>query len=277
MATVVPSGCIVGFYDAQNELCGSYCPKFYCSEDLKSQFEWSNSLTSHLFTMSDIMAGPSRIRSAPKQLHKPYERTQKPGPKPQHQPKTSARVPKDQFDHHDNLTLFDWITIRDWYDEEKANGCRHSQEAVVKHFEKRKDSTLIFSQSALSRNLSKVGRAKLQERLNATPNALNTKRPRAVMRPDVDRALYLWVKHMESRGEQVTGPMLEGKRARFEVLFDVPQNERVTSKGWIAKFNKTYVFVLFNMKPELTLMLSDMVSRRCVDMAKPEVLIWKLW
>jgi hypothetical protein len=44
------------------------------------------------------------------------------------------------------------------------------------------------------------------------PNALSSKRPRIVTRPDVDRALFLWIKQMEEKGEHVNGPMLKEKR-----------------------------------------------------------------
>jgi hypothetical protein len=36
-------------------------------------------------------------------------------------------------------------------------------------------------------------------------------RLRVVTRPDVERALILWVRHMEERGETVNGPMLKAK------------------------------------------------------------------
>jgi len=32
----------------------------------------------------------------------------------------------------------------------------------------------------------------------------------------VEKALYLWFKHMEEKGETVSGPMLVAKHTRFE-------------------------------------------------------------
>jgi hypothetical protein len=41
-------------------------------------------------------------------------------------------------------------------------------------------------------------------RLNDHPNALrSSKRPRIVTIPDIKRALNLWIKHMESKREEV--------------------------------------------------------------------------
>lgn len=79
-----------------------------------------------------------------------------------------------------------------------------------------------------------------QRRLDATPNALDTKQEHVATRCYVEHALYLWVKHMESKGEHVSSPMLEVKRLRFEDLFEVPTLEHMKSKGWVAKFTKTY-------------------------------------
>jgi hypothetical protein len=34
--------------------------------------------------------------------------------------------------------------------------------------------------------------------------------------PDVEKALVLWVKHMEEKGETVTGPMLVAKHEKYK-------------------------------------------------------------
>jgi hypothetical protein len=57
--------------------------------------------------------------------------------------------------------------------------------------------------------------------------ALSSKRVRIVTRPDVERALFKWVKHMEELGESVTGPMLVVKREKYEKALDVPPEERM--------------------------------------------------
>src|SRR6202030_3081458 len=74
----------------------------------------------------------------------------------------------------------------------------------------------------------------------ANPSALSSKRPRNVARPDIERYLVEWVKHMEMKGESVSGPMLQEKRRRFEDICKVPNGERLTGRGWIASFCKTY-------------------------------------
>jgi hypothetical protein len=112
------------------------------------------------------------------------------------------------------------------------------QSDIVKYFETKHSSALVFSQSALSRKLKQ--RKELTDRAESNPNALSSKRPRVVTRPDVERALVLWISHMEERGETVTGPMLKEKRRRFENLFDVPEDECLAGDGWLASFKRTY-------------------------------------
>jgi copper oxidase (laccase) domain-containing protein len=81
---------------------------------------------------------------------------------------------------------------------------------IVNHFKSLQSGALIFTQSTLSRKLKE--RLTLEARIKDNPNALSSKRPRIVTRPDVDRALFLWIKQMEEKGEHVNGPMLKEKR-----------------------------------------------------------------
>ena len=64
-------------------------------------------------------------------------------------------------------------------------------------------------------------RSELELRINDNPNSLSSKRPRIVTRPDVEKALFLWVKHMEEKRETVA------QRADFEKAFNVPEDERL--------------------------------------------------
>ena len=41
---------------------------------------------------------------------------------------------------------------------------------------------------------------------------------------------------MEQKHETVTGPMLVEKRAQYEDMLHVPENERLRSDGWVQKF-----------------------------------------
>ncbi|VDB95332.1 unnamed protein product [Peniophora sp. CBMAI 1063] len=161
----------------------------------------------------------------------PYVRNKTGPKKPTY--KTSAQPVKAS---RENLTLGDWITVRDFVDANPGM----TQPAVVAHFRERAEGKLIFSQSALSRNMNAEGRAALEARRTSTANALSMKRARVVTRPDVEHALWLWQQSMEARGETPNGPMLEAKRARFEQLFDVPQEERMTSNGWLKNFTNAY-------------------------------------
>jgi len=66
------------------------------------------------------------------------------------------------------------------------------------------------------------------------------KRPRVVTRPDVEKALFLWVRHMEEKGENINGAMLAEKRRRFEEQLQVPDDERLSGERWIPSFCKAY-------------------------------------
>ena len=175
------------------------------------------------------MPASNEVKRKPRQGHKPYNRPPKPC-KNKNPPKTSAITkPKHA---QSNLTLSDWLEVVQYYD----NNRPLSQPEVVKHFANRTEGALLFSQSALSRHLAKKGREEDQQRLLANPSALSGKRVRIVTRPDVEKALVLWVKHMEEKLEHVTSAMLVTKRNKFEDLMDVPEEDRLHSDGWVQKF-----------------------------------------
>ncbi|KIJ27261.1 hypothetical protein M422DRAFT_89308, partial [Sphaerobolus stellatus SS14] len=129
-------------------------------------------------------------------------------------PKTSAK--SNLPEKHQNLTLHDWMTVFAYINVHPGI----PQDQIIQHFKTHKTDALIFDQSTLSRKLPK--RAKLEARVNEHPNALSSKRPRIVTSPEVECASYLWVKHMEEKGEVVNSPMLSEKRAIFEEQFSVP-------------------------------------------------------
>jgi hypothetical protein len=175
------------------------------------------------------MPGVERTRK-PRPPPAPYK--SKPGPKGKRtsKPKTSA---KDSSNARKNLTLHDWLTVFAFIDEHPDV----SQIGVVEHFASMKTGALHFTQSSLSRNLQK--RAELQERAVETPSALSSKRARVMTRPDVERALVLWVRSIEEKNEVVNGPMLIAKRERFEELMNVPKAQRMKNNGWMPSFCKT--------------------------------------
>src|ERR1700749_1396635 len=119
-----------------------------------------------------------------------------------------------------NLTLFDWMTVYTYVDTlpQPIN-----QGEVVKYFATRPQGTLLFSQPTLSCKLKQ--RMEMEARVESIPNALSCKRPRVVTRPDVDRALWLWVQQMDRRGEVVNSRMLMAKREGLEKALDVPEDE----------------------------------------------------
>ena len=69
--------------------------------------------------------------------------------------------------------------------------------------------------------------------MRSNANALSSKQPRIVTRPDVDRALWLWVQHMEQKTEVINSAMLVANQAVFEEALDVPEDERLTGPGWV--------------------------------------------
>lgn len=133
-----------------------------------------------------------------------------------------------------NLTLSDWLAVYAFIDTHPSA----TQADVVRHFATLQTGKLIFNQSTLSRKLRE--RPKMEARINDNPAALSSKRPRIVTSPDVERALVLWVQHMEVKGEVVTGPMLREKRKRFEDELKVPEEERLSGDGWVSSFCKAY-------------------------------------
>lgn len=167
----------------------------------------------------------------PREGHQPYKRKPKKAVD-KDSAKTSAQPPKSC--KRSNLTLADWLSVFAYIDQHP----NLTQDAIVQHFTTRAEGSLIFDQSTLSRKLK--NRTKLEERVNEHPNALSGKRSRVVTRPDVERALFLWVKHMEEIGESVNGAMLVAKRGRFEDLFNVPLEERLQGDGWVSPFKRAY-------------------------------------
>ncbi|RDX41774.1 hypothetical protein OH76DRAFT_1363948 [Lentinus brumalis] len=177
-------------------------------------------------------SGPSHIRKA-RDAVKPYNRTKPTRVPTQNAPKTSATlVAKSQA--RNNLTLHDWLTIVAYCDSHP----NLKQKDIVEYFRTRAEGALTFNQASLSRHLSKKGRTADQARLHATPAALDGKCVRAVTRPDVEKALFLWTRHMEEKKEHYSGAMLAAKRTQFEEAMGVPEKERMKSDGWIAKFCK---------------------------------------
>jgi hypothetical protein len=130
-------------------------------------------------------------------------------------------------------TLSNWLTVVKYHDTHQPI----SQLDVVSHFAKRPEGALIFTQSALSHHLSAKGQSTDQTKLNSNPTALSSKRVWVVTRPDVEQALFKWVKHMEDElGESVTGPMLVTKREKYKKMLDVPLEGRMQSDCWVPKF-----------------------------------------
>ncbi|KIK74169.1 hypothetical protein PAXRUDRAFT_176503 [Paxillus rubicundulus Ve08.2h10] len=138
-------------------------------------------------------------RDKPAQYNQPAKKQNK----KQELPSTSAQLA--QSTTRSNLTLSDWMTVFAYVDSHPTT----PQNSIVNHFRTLKSGPLVFTQATLSRKLH--SRLALEARVNDNPNALSSKRPRIVTRPDVEQALILWVRQMENKGEMVSGPMLQEK------------------------------------------------------------------
>jgi len=171
-----------------------------------------------------------QVKCTPKgtQNSKHSDKTQK------NAPKTSAQPITHQA--RQNLTLHDWMTVFKHIDNQPKP---INQGEIIEYFQSRPAGVLIFTQSTLSRKLK--DREKLENRVSSNPNALSSKRPCIVTRPDVDEALSLWVRHMEEKQLVVNSAMLTAKRVKFEDRFNVPEEERLRGRGWIRSFCHAYV------------------------------------
>ena len=198
--------------------------------DFKKDIALGTVLYTHHSQLPESMPKEPQLTRKPRDKPKPYCRKPK-VPKVKGAPKTSAKSKKEG---RENLTTADWLEVYAYIDKHPAV----SQGDIVMHFRTKKDGALDFTQGTLSRKLR--DRKKIEARAEAYPNALSSKRERVVTRPDVERALYLWVRHMEENGETVNGPMLKEKRSRFEKLFNVPEGECLDGDGWIAPFCKAH-------------------------------------
>ena len=186
-------------------------------------------ISSSVFCIFHMPADRPEKHRKPRAQTLPYKKPERRcKPHQKDTPKTTAKLVQTR---KENLTLYDWMTVF-------AEHPGITQTAVVKHFRTRAEGILVFDQATLSRKLK--NRTELEARVDTNPNALSSKWPRIVTRPDVERALFLWHKHMEEKGEIVNGPMFVAKREWFEMLFDVPENERLIGSGWVPSFCKAY-------------------------------------
>ena len=177
---------------------------------------------------------PSERVRTPRDKPAPYSR--KPGPKGKHTgPRCTKSAATKKTPSRDNLTLQDWLTVFAFIDTHPS----FSQDDIVQHFASKPDSEgpLKFTQSTLSRKIKQ--RPNLESRVNSNPTALFSKRPHIVTRPDVERALVIWLRSMEEKREVVTGAMLAEKRRRFEKEFGVPEIECLSGDSWVQSFCKT--------------------------------------
>jgi hypothetical protein len=113
-----------------------------------------------------------------------------------------------------------------------------TQADIVRHFATLKTGRLIFDQSTLSHKLCEC--PKIEACIHDNSTALSSKWLCIVTCPQAEHVLVIWIQHMESIGETVTGPMLQEKWKCLEEELQVPTEERLNGDGWVASFCKTY-------------------------------------
>ena len=109
-----------------------------------------------------------------------------------------------------------------------------NQGEVVRYFATRPQGTLLFSQATLLCTLWQC--LEMEAHVESHPNAMSSKQPPIVTRPDVDHVLWLWVQKLNQKGEAVNGPMLMAKQEWFENAMHVPEDKRLCGAGWIHSF-----------------------------------------
>jgi hypothetical protein len=185
---------------------------------------------------------PAEVKRKPREKLAPYTRKPKASSIQDDTPVAStststsiSTTPDSKTRSRTNLTLQDWMTVFAFVDSHPDMG----QADIVRYFKTRPEGPIVFEQPTLSRKLK--ARPDLEARVQSNPNALSSKRPRVVTRPDVERALVLWNLHMEEKRETVSVTMLQEKRKKFEDAFHVPMEERLTGEGWIPSFCRACV------------------------------------
>ena len=150
--------------------------------------------------------------------------------------RTTAISTKKKAKEH--LTNYDRLQVLAYIDEHP----QASQKDVANYFSTCSDADgggLIMDCSTVSR--IKANRTKIMMQAKATPSGLDMKKPHQVVSPEVEHALYLWVRHLnDKKGEVASGPMLYKKRTEFEKALNIPEEERLTGKGWIPPFCRAY-------------------------------------
>ena len=185
----------------------------------------NENLTAGLSTSTTSMASIPKHQPRPKPApysRKPTESEPTSGPGPV---KTSAKLLTATQNKCHNLTLHDWLTVFAYVDSHPDT----PQVQVVEFFRTRPQGALEFTQASLSRKLKT--RDQLEQRVHSHPSALASKQPHVVTRPDVEQALVLWIRSMETKGHIVNGPMLREKRRKLEEQMGVPEAEQLVGDG----------------------------------------------
>jgi hypothetical protein len=178
----------------------------------------------------------------PREQKKPYPA--KPGPKPKHLASGSApTLPSftsagTKAADRKRMTVGDWLMVFAWWDTHP----HATQMEVVEEFASRRVGALHFKQNTLSD--AKKRRESMETLAEENSVNLSRSRARVVVCPEVDRALVLWTKHMEEKGELVTQAMLGIKRKWFENEMKISEERRLGANGgWIQSFCKMCVII----------------------------------
>jgi hypothetical protein len=140
-------------------------------------------------------------------------------------------VPNPGLKEHEKdasgVNLQTWRTILAFMDSHPDMG----PTAIAQHFRSRRDGALLFTQPTLFR---------IQEELQARAQFnLNMPSLQIVLRPDVERALVLWLRSTIAKREPVTDQMLMEKVKCFEEKLNVSPMQCLRGSDWIPFFWQT--------------------------------------
>ncbi|QRW13379.1 tigger transposable element-derived protein 4 [Ceratobasidium sp. AG-Ba] len=133
-----------------------------------------------------------------------------------------------------HLTFTEKLKILDFYHEHKA---RLTQQQVVTRVKAMGYTS--FAQSTLSGYLKDEPR--IRAYMSANPSRLHFKQQTSVKLPEVEAALFEWIKQRHGGGIRLTGALICEKAREFCRLFDIPEAQTLKfSNGWLSRLKARF-------------------------------------
>ncbi|QRV83452.1 tigger transposable element-derived protein 6 [Ceratobasidium sp. AG-Ba] len=133
-----------------------------------------------------------------------------------------------------HLTFAEKLKILDFYHDYKAHLTQQQVVARVKAM-----VYTSFAQSTLSGYLKDEPR--IRACTSANPSRLHFKQQTSVKLPEVETALFEWIKQIHGGGIQLTGALICEKAREFCRLFDMPEAQTLKfSNGWLSRLKACF-------------------------------------